>query len=94
MSEAIVVTLTPEEDRFDDLLQLMQNLLPGTRSFAGCTMAEVFHARENNEIVLVQMWQDSEAHDDYLDWRASNGDFDLVTNLISEEQIHRSFRVL
>ncbi|MQQ06875.1 hypothetical protein GFB49_00250 [Epibacterium sp. SM1979] len=94
MTEAIIVTLVPSEECFDDLLNLLSSVLPETRAFEGCKMAEVYHNRSLNEIALVQMWQDSEAHDDYLDWRAQSGVFDKVAELIAEEQIHRSFQVV
>ena len=94
MTEAIIVTLVPSEECFDDLLNLMSAALGETRGFEGCKMAEVYHNRDQNEIVLVQMWQDSEAHDDYLDWRAQTGMFDKLAELLAEEQIHRSFQVL
>ncbi len=94
MNEAIVVTLTPEQDHFDDLLQMLGTLMPGTRSFEGCEMAQVFHCKDKNEVVLLQVWQSSAAHDSYLDWRATNGHFDQVADLLAKEQIHKSYHLL
>lgn len=94
MTEAIVVTLVPEEDCFQDLLTILGRVLEETRAFAGCRMAHVYHCETQNEIVLVQMWQNSEAHDGYLNWRAEQGVFEELTPLLAKEQIHKSYRAL
>lgn len=94
MTEAIIVKLSPAEGCFDELLQLLADLLDQTRAFDGCTMAHVYHCHESNEIVLVQNWQSSAAHDAYLNWRAEEGIFDQIAELLSDEQIHKSYRAL
>ncbi len=94
MTEAIIVTLVPETGCFDELLTFLGSVIEETRVFDGCDMAHVYHNKTHNEIVLVQMWQDSEAHDDYLNWRAEQRVFDKIADLVAEEQIHKSFHAL
>ncbi|MBT8155403.1 antibiotic biosynthesis monooxygenase [Epibacterium ulvae] len=94
MTEAIIVTLVPEVACFDELLALLGSILEETRAFDGCSMAHVCHSKPHNEIVLVQMWQDSEAHDDYLNWRVEQGIFDKIADLVAEEPIHKPFHAL
>ncbi len=93
MTEAIIVTLVPEQDQFHDLADFIQSLQPSTRSFPGCVTTHVCLDPAANEIVLFQIWQNSERHDAYLTWRAEQGVFDRAGAMLSAEEQHRAYQL-
>ncbi|GLO70102.1 hypothetical protein MACH17_16190 [Phaeobacter inhibens] len=89
--EAIIVTITAIPGLYDELVATLQKLMPETRRFQGCIQAHLLLAPERGEVVISQIWENSELQSAYLTWRAERGDFDRLAEFIQDEQIFRTY---
>ncbi len=92
MKEAVAVTLTPSENMFDALADLLDGLLAETRKRDGCLHAMLCRDKEQNELMIVQLWASTAAHEAYLDWRADRGDLHAVHEYLDNEAIYRVYQ--
>jgi quinol monooxygenase YgiN len=55
--------------RANDLTQLLRELLPSTRSFAGCKSVAADLSEDGGSLLLVEHWDSKEAQQKYMAWR-------------------------
>lgn len=55
--------------RANDLTRLLGELLPSTRSFAGCKSVAADLGEDGVSFVLVEHWDSKQAHQKYATWR-------------------------
>ncbi|AFO91580.1 hypothetical protein PGA1_c18850 [Phaeobacter inhibens DSM 17395] len=91
VKEAIVVTINSIPELFDELVAATATMMPETRAFPGCIEAHMLLAPERHEMVIFQIWENSETQNAYLTWRAERGDFERLTEFIEDEQIFRTY---
>jgi quinol monooxygenase YgiN len=92
MNEAVVVTIHPPPETHSDFAKQAGAMTRETRSHPGCLAAHLCDAPERGEIVIFQLWTDSQAQIDYLSWRAEKGDFDKLSELLEIEPDFRTYR--
>ncbi len=62
-----------------DLIGMMKQMLPDTRSFDGCEGVEVTQNQDDsNNIVLIEKWASRDHYDKYIAWRTERGDMDTL----------------
>ena len=85
MKEAIVVTIHPTPARHVNFVNQAGVMTGETRKFPGCLAAHLCDAPERGEVVIFQLWINSQAQHDYLTWRAEKGDFDKLNEFLESE---------
>jgi quinol monooxygenase YgiN len=55
--------------RANDLTRLLRDLLPSTRSFAGCKSVAADLSEDGGSFLLVEHWASKEAQQKYMAWR-------------------------
>lgn len=93
MKEAAIAVVYPDEDTFEDHVQAVLEMLPGTRRFPGCLEAHAGINRDRFEIAIFHLWESLDHLDRYLTWRAERGDFDARSATMRREQEFRTFSV-
>lgn len=69
MTVLILVEVKIKPQRANDLTHLLRELLPSTRSFAGCKSVAAALSEDGVSLVLVEHWDSKEAREKYAAWR-------------------------
>lgn len=84
-SKAVKITVTPALGKGEQLRAFLCRAIGEVRAFSGCTFAYLAHTPDLSELTVMHGWENAQALDAYLDWRAGNGDSDLVSELMDHE---------
>ena len=92
MAVKIVIDLQAAPGKGDELAQLFHEVLPGTRSFAGCIDCEVFRNQDDAEqFSIIEAFSTREAYQVYLDWRVAEGTMEKLGALLGGAPTTRFF---
>jgi len=80
MSIKVTLNCNVQEDQFDALLPFLKDNMARVRGFPGCRGVSVFVDRENNELLLDEMWVNADHHQQYIEFISANG---VMGNLAS-----------
>jgi quinol monooxygenase YgiN len=69
MTVLTLVEAKIKPQRANDLTDLLRELLPSTRSFAGCKSVAADLSEDGVSFVLVEHWDSKEAQQKYWAWR-------------------------
>ncbi|MFY0621955.1 MAG: hypothetical protein JXQ89_09695 [Pelagimonas sp.] len=84
-SKAVKITVNPALGKGEELRAFLCRAIGEARAFSGCTFAYLAHTPDLSELTVMHGWENGQALDAYLDWRAGNGDSDLVSELMDQE---------
>lgn len=77
MSLVVLLEFQVKPDAIDDMKALMKELLPDTRSYAGCQGVDIYSGAENPaNFVFNERWESREHYQRYLAWRTETGAMD------------------
>lgn len=93
MQEVIIVKSTPLAGKFAALAELIGSLVAETRTFPGCVNAYLLLSAERNEQVVVHIWENPDALEAYLIWRADRGDFLRINEFLEVEQDFATYQL-
>jgi len=84
MSCTVLLEVTAQAGKGQDLLGVFASILGDTRAYDGCQGVDVVvNDDEAENIVLIESW-DSRAHyEKYLAWRQERGDLDSLGSLLA-----------
>lgn len=70
MTTLVLIEAKISPQRADELTCLLRDLLPSTRTFAGCKGVTAHLSADNGgTLVLVETWESKEAQQKYAAWR-------------------------
>lgn len=93
MQEVVIVKSTPLPGKFAALAKLIGDLVAETRKFPGCRAAYLLLSPANNEQVVVHIWENPDALEAYLNWRADKGDFLRINEFLEVEQDFQTYQL-
>ncbi len=84
MAVLVLVEGSVKPEATDEMMALMEEILPDTRAYDGCQGVKVHTNLDTpNDLALVEHW-DSRAHyEKYLAWRAETGVLERIVSLLS-----------
>ena len=83
MKNLVIATFVAAEGELETLAEVLRTeILPDTRAFDGCIELHVYQEEGTDSLTLVEDWVSLEHYDRYLAWRAEQGSFALVENLV------------
>jgi quinol monooxygenase YgiN len=96
MDVVVLLTLTPQSGRLDDLVALLSHQLPQTRVHPGCRTitAAVDTQAAAPTVVVVEQWESVGAHRAYVQWRSDQGHLDDLLALLAQPPSLRRLEVL
>jgi quinol monooxygenase YgiN len=84
MSMAIILELHVSSENRDQLLNMLEVILPDTRAYTGCQNILVTCNDENPcHIVLLEKWDSRADHERYVAWRAERGDLTALGAILT-----------
>lgn len=93
MREGVVIHLYPKSGKYKDLADVCQKMTDEVRRFPGIVQTELLLAPSREEMSVFQIWESSEAYNDYLIWRSKQKDLDRVFALSSKEPDFRTYQI-
>ncbi len=92
MSVFVLVEAPVQPDKVEDMKRYMAEILPDTRTFAGCQSVEVYFDDENpNQVVLAEIWGSREQHAQYAAWRTETGVMAKIGSMLAGPPAVRYF---
>jgi len=74
MSVVVLLELQVKPEAVNEVKATFKQILPDTRSYAGCLGVEVNSNQDDNgNIVLVEHWESRDHYQKYLAWRTETG---------------------
>lgn len=74
MAVKIVIDLQAAPGNGDALAQMFRDVVPDTRTFAGCVECAVFRNQDDPEqFSIIETFTTRDAYQAYLDWRSETG---------------------
>ena len=84
MSITSLTQLPINEDGFDDVLKLVTQSADQTRSSPGCTSFSILtNAELRTEIYFLEVWEDQESQQAYIEQRMSDGSMDKLAQFFT-----------
>jgi len=84
MSMAITLELHVSSEHRDELLNMLEVILPDTRAYSGCQSILVTCNEANPcHLVLLQQWDSRADHESYVAWRAERGDLKTLGDILT-----------
>ena len=84
MAVLVLVEGSVKSEAMDDMIALMNEILPDTRAYDGC---QGVHVHTNldapNDLALVEYWDSRVHYEKYLAWRAETGVLEKIASLLS-----------
>lgn len=85
MPTQVILDITAREDKLNELKNYLREILPETRQYPGYIALDVLTNIENpNNLVVYETWESPEAYQTYVNWRAENGVFDKLGEMVAE----------
>ena len=81
---AMLVRFELSPKNVGELSEFLNSILPDTRTFRGCHAADAFVGIGQENIVLLEEWEDKSCFDEYLNWRKERGDFDSLISKLEQ----------
>lgn len=86
MPVTVLLKMTTKPGSGDELVELLEQILPDTRSFDGCLDLRVLRNLDDpDEITLLQKWEAREKHQAYSAWRAAVETGKRMAHLLAEQ---------
>jgi quinol monooxygenase YgiN len=86
MTVQAIMELNIKEGRYDDFLDFMTKILPGTRAYKGCVSIEFVRNQDNaSHILVLEKWNSREDYEKYLTWRMKSGTASQIGKMIAGE---------
>lgn len=85
MAITIFLEFTAKADGGGDMLAVLKEILPDTRSYDGCIQNDVYRSQENPDTLVIHgTWENQGHYETYLNWRKESGVFDsFVEGLVA-----------
>jgi len=82
MSPLVLFEADALAGRGEDLIALLEEVLPDTRAYDGCESVTVHRDQDApDRLVLLERWTSRSKYEEYLEWRAERGDPRLAAML-------------
>ncbi len=92
MSVIVLLELNVQEDKSSAMIQMMKEILPDTRAFAGCQGVEVVQNQDKpTEIILIERWESRAHYEKYFAWRNESGSLDKLGSMVASPPSIRYF---
>ena len=92
MSVTIILEIKAKAGTSSKILNILEEVLPDTRSYDGCLGLKTYQNQENPDIiVLVEEFENREKYSQYLSWRQDTGVFDSLAKKLDEPPSIRYF---
>jgi len=92
MAVKIVIDLQAASGKGDELAEMFRAVVPGTRTFAGCSECAVFRNQDDAEqFSIIETFSTREAYQAYLDWRVAEGTMEKLGALLGGAPTTRFF---
>ena len=86
MAITVMLEFSVLVERAEEFKILLRELLPDTRSYAGCLRVDVYQGHDNPGIIyLVEDWNSKEHQQKYQSWRNESGIAEVVGPYLAEE---------
>lgn len=77
MSLVVLLEFQLKPDAIDEMNAFMKQVMPDTRSYAGCQGVDVYSNADNPaNFVFCERWESREQYQKYLSWRTETGTMD------------------
>ena len=84
MGVLVIVELTAQEGKGDELASMFREVVPDTRSFEGCEWCNVYRDQDTpSRFTIVETFASREHYDRYFAWRGERGDLDQLGALLA-----------
>lgn len=92
MGMTIIADLMARPENVDELVLLLQKLLPETRRYEGCLGIELHRNQADpNSFILIEEWETGAHHKKYIAWRAETGAMKQVGSYLIGQPVFRYF---
>tara|TARA_B100001540_G_C15407121_1_gene461540 strand:+ start:304 stop:597 length:294 start_codon:yes stop_codon:yes gene_type:complete len=92
MTVTIILEIKAKAGTSSKILDILEEVLPDTRSYDGCLGLKTYQNQENPDIiVLVEEFESREKYSQYLSWRQETGVFDSLAQELEEPPSIRYF---
>lgn len=84
MSVNVILDLQVSSESREELLSILEAILPDTRAYKGCEGIIVTHNDDDPQnIVLLEKWNSRADHESYTAWRGERGDLEKLGALLT-----------
>ena len=84
MTTSVVIEIKTKPGASGDMLALLKEILPATRSYDGCLDLTTFQDQDDpNTLIILSKWQTKAQYETYLDWRKETGVFDTFVDMLA-----------
>ena len=94
MQETVIITMRSRPGQLADLAARMEYVAREARGHDGCLTVEILLAPDRDELTVISHWENADAFNAYLSWRAEQPDFGIVLNHVAEDPEIRSYQPL
>ena len=92
MSVTIILEIRAKKGTSSEILNILREVLPDTRSYDGCIGLKTYQNQENPDIiVLVEEFESKDKYSKYLAWREETGVFNSLVARLEEAPSIRYF---
>ena len=86
MSIRALVSGKTQQGRVDELVTLLEELFPSTRTFEGCiSIALLIDEDQPDQWTLLEEWESKDHHERYFAWRTESGTLEHFMELMDGE---------
>jgi len=86
MSIRALVSGKTQQGRMDELVTLLEELFPSTRTFEGCiSIALLIDVDQPDHWTLLEEWESKDHHERYFSWRTESGTLEHFMELMDGE---------
>ena len=73
MAIMVTVKFPVQEGKAAAFVEMLGQVLPDTRAYAGCISVKTFAEAEGDHVILVEEWESKDHQQAYLGWRVETG---------------------
>jgi len=73
MQTRVILEADVLEDKKQNLLNYLKEILPDTRLYKGCNDISIFEESDSNSLTFISNWDTKQDYDNYLTWRTKTG---------------------
>jgi quinol monooxygenase YgiN len=94
MTTTVILEIKTNPGTSGDMLALLTDILPDTRSYDGCLGANTFQGQDDADtLIIISSWESKGHFEKYLDWRKESGVFDRFAAMIQGPPSTRFFNL-
>ncbi|MEM7193822.1 MAG: antibiotic biosynthesis monooxygenase [Pseudomonadota bacterium] len=91
----VILDLSVKEERIDEFISMMKQILPETRAYEGCHEFNIWIDQMNEgRVLLNEIWDSQEKHQAYLGWREETGVLQKLIDMLNAPPEPMYFKIL